>query len=99
MATKRYEEIRQKRLSAERIAKNENCAHEELLEMDLRAIRELVGKTQVEVAEEVEISQAQISRIETQRDHRISVLQRYLAALGGHLDVYAHIGDRLVKLY
>ena len=99
MAAKRWEDIRKKKLSPEQIAENERWVQREILEMDLRAIRELAGKTQEDVAEEVELSQAQISRAEAQRDHRISFLRKYVEALGGSLDVYARLGDRLVKLY
>lgn len=71
----------------------------ELLEMDLRAIRELAGKTQEDLAEALEQSQGVISRMESRHDHKLSTLRRYVVALGGELEVRAIIGDKTVKLY
>jgi hypothetical protein len=67
-------------------------------EIDLRAIREAAGKTQVEVAKSLSTSQGEISRLERREDFRISTLQQYVAALGGQLEVIANFGKRRVRL-
>lgn|SRR5690606_3888518 len=69
--------------------------------MTLRAIREAVGKTQVAVADEAQINQADISRLENRTDFaecQVSTLERYIAALGGELELVAKFGDKRIAL-
>lgn len=71
----------------------------EILELNLRALRELMGKTQEELAALVESSQGQVSETERRGDHRLSTLRRYIHALGGELEIIANFGDRRVRLH
>jgi hypothetical protein len=65
--------------------------------MTLRGLRESVGRTQGEVARRVAMTQPQLSRVETRRDHLISTLRRYVQALGGSLEIVAVVkGARVV---
>jgi transcriptional regulator with XRE-family HTH domain len=69
--------------------------------LTLRAVREAAGRTQVEVREASGIDQSDISRLEgreTLEDSQVSTLQRYVAALGGRLDVVAVFGDKKIIL-
>ena len=43
-------------------------------------------------------AQSEISRLEGRSDYRLSTLQRYVAALGGELEVVASFGNRRVRL-
>lgn len=101
MATyKRWKDIKaKKKLSPERVAAIEADVKRELLEMDLRAIRELAGETQESVAERLEVSQAELSRFENRSDRKLSTLRRYVEALGGELEVIANFGDKRVRLH
>jgi len=89
-------------LGEERVRKIEREADEELgrdhLEANLRAVREMAGKTQVELARDAGISQAELSRNESAGDHLVSTLRRYIEALGGELEIIARFGDKTVKL-
>jgi hypothetical protein len=67
----------------------------------MRTLREAAGKTQVEVAEASKIDQADVSRLESRdsfADCQVSTLQRYIAALGGDLDLVAVFGDKRIVL-
>ena len=55
----------------------------------LRALRELAGLTQAEMAKRLKIGQAAISKIEHRGDVQISSLHRYVEALGGKLRIEA----------
>jgi transcriptional regulator with XRE-family HTH domain len=69
--------------------------------LTLRALREGVGKTQVEVRESSHIDQADISRLESRQsfdEYQVSTLQRYLSALGGDLELVAVFGDKKIIL-
>jgi DNA-directed RNA polymerase specialized sigma subunit len=94
----RWQEIRARNRSPEQIAKIDREIEQELLEMDLRAVRELAGKTQVEVAAEVEMTQSEVSRFEKRSDVRLSTLRKYIEALGGELEISAVLGDKRVRL-
>lgn len=98
MKVHRWKDIRDKKIGADRLAKIKGEIARELVEMDLRAIREAAGKTQVEVAEELESTQAEISRFERRDDVRLSSLRRYVEALGGELEVVANFGDHRIRL-
>ena len=69
--------------------------------LTLRAVREATGKTQAAVASESSIDQADISRLEnrtTLDDTQIATLSRYVAALGGQLELVARFGDKRIVL-
>jgi hypothetical protein len=69
--------------------------------LTLRALREGVGRTQVEVRESSGIDQADISRLESRGsfdEYQMSTLQRYLSALGGRLELVAVFGDKRIIL-
>ena len=95
---KKWEDVRRKRFSAVELQEIDREVEEELLEMDLRAIRELLGKTQVELAEAVEMTQSQVSKLEHRGDHRVSTLRRVVGALGGQLELIATFGNKRLKL-
>lgn len=72
------------------------CAMEDALALSkLRAQR---GFTQQEVAGELGVTQANISRIEHEEDLYLSTLRGYVAALGGELEVNAVFPDGKVTL-
>jgi hypothetical protein len=64
----------------------------------LRELRREMGKTQEQVAAEAGLSQSALSHFEGPGDHRVSALRRYVAALGGELEVVAVIDGRRFPL-
>lgn len=60
----------------------------------LAEIRKAVGITQDELAESLGVTQARVSKIENGEVSGIDVTRDYIAALGGHLDLVATLGDR-----
>jgi len=63
-------------------------------ELSLRQLRELLGLTQDEMADRLEVGQENISRFERREDVRLSTLRSYVEALGGELHVTASFPDR-----
>ncbi len=98
MTTHSWQEIRSKRLTAEQLRQVDESVEQELLEMDLRTLREAMGLTQEELAERITITQSQLSKMERRDDHRISTVRRYVAALGGELEIVAVVGDKRIVL-
>ena len=85
---------------------------EEIERIEREALRELDGdiiegycvgegggrSNQVEAAKLAEMTQGEVSRLENRDDYRLSTLRHLVQALGGRLEVIAHIGDKPVKL-
>jgi hypothetical protein len=94
----RWDDVRRKKLTPKQIEENARWVEQEIVEMNLRALRELTGKTQVEVAKAADMTQPEASRAERREDHLISTLKRYVEALGGELEVFAVFDDKRVKL-
>ena len=61
-------------------------------------LRHSVGMTQQSVADTLEMSQANVSRIEHEDDLYLSTLRAYVAALGGELRLTAVFPDHTVTL-
>jgi predicted transcriptional regulator len=97
MKTHRWKDLKHK-ASPERREQIRREVLQEILEADLRGIRELLGKTQVEMAGVLEVSQAQVSETERRDDWRLSTLRRYVQALGGEIEVIANFGDKRIRL-
>lgn len=63
-------------------------------ELTLRQLRELLGLTQDELADRLEVGQESVSRFERRENVRLSTLRSYVEALGGELHVTASFPDR-----
>ncbi len=94
----RWSELKRRRLSEARIAQIKEQVSQEIIEMNLKALREVVGLTQEEVAERMGALQPEVSRAEKREDHRVSTLRQYVEALGGEVEVVARFGDKSVRL-
>ena len=97
MASKKWSEVRRKG-TPEQEAENRRWVEAQLIELNLRAVRELLGKTQKDIAELAEMNQSDISELERRDDHLVSTLRRYVEALGGEIEIptldgYAEITD------
>ena len=98
MKTERWEDVKRRKLSPERLEHVRQRVEQETLEMNLKALRDHLGVTQEELAAKIGMSQAELSRSERREDHLLSTLRRYVEALGGRLDVRAVFGDKQIEL-
>jgi transcriptional regulator with XRE-family HTH domain len=64
--------------------------------IDLAEIRRAAGRTQVELANALNTSQGQISRIERQSDLLLSTLRAYLTALGVDASLVVTVGGKTI---
>jgi hypothetical protein len=98
MAVHKWKDLKREKISEDRLAEIEAEVEQEILEMNLVAVRELLGKTQVELAQAMGSSQPEVSRAERREDHLVSTLREYVRALGGELELTARFGDKSVRL-
>src|SRR5262245_10306560 len=69
--------------------------------LTMRTLREAAGKTQIDVASASQINQADVSRLESREDfddYQVSTLRRYLAALGGQLELVGAFGNKRIVI-
>ena len=62
-------------------------------EMALQELRQALELTQQELANELKVNQAAVSKFESQSDIYISPLREILFAMGGELRIVAHFAD------
>lgn len=94
----KWDELRRMKFSDEEIRQIDREAIEELIELDLRSLRESAGKTQSELAELSRLAQSELSKIEHRSDHLVSTLRRYVEGLGGKLEINAVFDDTRITL-
>lgn len=82
----------------ESLARAKARAKEMMAEMLLSEIRRAVGLTQEELAASLGIKQPSLSRLESQDDMQISTLRRLVAALGGELEIIAHLPGGAIRI-
>ncbi len=66
-------------------------------EMTLRELREMLGCSQREVGEALNVNQAAISKVERRSDMRVSTLREFVRAIGGELDITVTNGASLKR--
>lgn len=98
MKLHRWKDIKAERFTPDEIEKIRLEALQDVIESDLRTLREAAGLTQAEIAERTQMDQSQISRLERQGDTRLSILKRYVEALGGELSIVATVRGKTVRL-
>ncbi len=96
--TRNWKSLKDSKLSAEALARVRARARAELEELTLKALRQDLSLTQVEVSRTASMTQSELSRLESRNDHLTSTLRRYVEALGGELEVTAVFGGRRIKI-
>ena len=93
----KFSELRA-RMAPERRARNAAETARLLAEMPLAELRQAQALTQSALAELLETSQGEVSKIERRTDMYVSTLRRYIEAMGGELDVVARFPDGDVRI-
>jgi transcriptional regulator with XRE-family HTH domain len=86
----KYNKLRD-RLNTEQLQQAEFQSKNIMAEMLLAEIRKSVGLTQEELAAALGITQPSLSKLENQDDMPVSTLHRLIQALGGELEIIAHL--------
>ncbi len=100
MMARNFRELEEK-MSPEARARAEAMAKDMMAEMLLAEIRKLAGLTQEELAEALGVTQPSLSKLENQDDMHVSTLRRLIEALGGQLEIIAHLpcGDIRIRQF
>ncbi len=87
---KEFENL-ENQMSPERLDRAKVRAGEIMAEMLLAEIRKETGITQQNLAKAMGIKQPSLSKLESQEDMRVSTLGQLIQALGGKLELIAHM--------
>lgn len=85
-------------MPAESLARSRARAKEMLAELLLGEVRKMAGLTQEQLAAKLGIKQPTLSRLESQDDMQVSTLRRLVHALGGELEIIAHLPGGDIRL-
>ncbi len=94
---KKFSELRTRMSPAAR-AKSKAMTARLLEEMPLQELRQALDLTQRQVAETLKIEQAAVSKMENQTDMYLSTLRRFIAAMGGQLEIVARFPEGVVQI-
>lgn len=86
------------RMSPKARTRSEALTKKRLEEMPLQALRQALDLTQQEVAASLKIEQAAVSKMEKQTDMYLSTLRRFIAAMGGELEIVARFPEGAVRI-
>jgi hypothetical protein len=95
---KTWTALKESRLSPAAQARVRARVESELEGLTLKALRQGLDLTQTQVGDLAEMTQSELSRLESRSDHLTSTLRRYVEALGGKLEVTAVFGGRRIKI-
>jgi predicted transcriptional regulator len=85
-------------MDPKRLGRSKARAQKMMAEMLLAEIRRQTGLTQEELAKNLGIKQPSLSKLESQTDMQISTLHRVIEALGGNLELVAHLPSGDVRI-
>ncbi len=66
--------------------------------LKLAEMREGRGMTQADLADAMQVSQANVSRLENAGDMNVSTLYNFVAALGGTIEVHVRFEDQVIRI-
>jgi len=98
VGTRNWKTVKEARLGTEAIARVTQKARAQIRELTLQELRQNLSMTQIDAATAADMTQSELSRLESRDDHRVSTLRHYVEALGGELEIVAIFGGRRVKL-
>ena len=100
MAHHSFQRLRDQ-MTPEQLAQADVQAREMMAEMLLAEIRKYMGLTQEELAGALGVTQPSLSKLEHQADMQVSTLRRLIEALGGQLEIIAHLpkGDIRIRQF
>ena len=87
-----------KKMKPERLARAKAKAKAMMADMLLAEIRRSMNLTQKDLAKALRIRQPSLSKLEAQDDMKIGTLRRIVQALGGDLELVAHLPGGDIRL-
>lgn len=90
--------ILKNKLTAESKKRIEERVEIALQEMPLAELRQARKLTQLQIAKNLKIKQASVSKMESQTDMYLSTMRKYIEAMGGELEIVAKFPEGNIKI-
>ena len=97
MAHHPFQKLRDK-MTPEQLAQADAEAKEMMSEMLLAELRKFMDLPQEQLAAKMGITQPSLSKLENQSDMQISTLRRLIEALGGQMEIIAHLPQADIRI-
>lgn len=94
---KSFKTLREK-MSPEARKRSSEKAERLIREMPLNELRAARKLTQEKLAENLQVQQAAVSKLERRADMYVSTLREFIAAMGGELEITARFPDGSVRI-
>ena len=94
---KSFKTLKEK-MSPQARARAEQKAETLIAEMPLNELRAARKMTQEKLAEELNVKQAAVSKLERRADMYVSTLREYIEAMGGELEITARFPEGSVRI-
>ena len=94
---RKFSELRSKMAPDSQVRAKARTA-EMLREVRLAELRKARDLTQQQLAAELKVNQAWISKVEHQADMYLSTLRAYVEAVGGELEINARFGEEIIRI-
>lgn len=98
MKTTSWKQLREETRTPEQIQRVDQRVEAELARMALQDVRKSLGLTQEQLAEVMEVSQPELSRLERSKNPLLATVRRYVEAMGGELEVTIVFQDKRIRL-
>lgn len=98
MKTTSWKQLREETRTPAQIQRVDQRVEEELAKMALQDVRKHLGLTQEQLAEIMDVSQPELSRLEHSKNPLLATVRRYIEALGGELEVTVILKNKRVRL-
>jgi transcriptional regulator with XRE-family HTH domain len=96
--TKQFRDLAEATMPLEARKRAHRRAKAELKKMELAELRDALRVSQREMAQRLKVTQVAISRLERRENLQIGSVAKYVRALGGTLEIRAHVSGRTVAL-
>ena len=98
MTAKKFRDLTERTMSTESRARAVTRTRAMLAEMPLHELRRARELSQAQLAEQLETTQPEVSKIERRTDMYVSTLRNFIQAMGGELEIVARFPDGAVQI-
>lgn len=95
---KKFSDLAARTLSPAARARIDERVRQTLAEMPLQELRRARALSQTQLAQQLETTQPEVSKIESRTDMYVSTLRNFIQAMGGELEIIARFPDGAVKI-
>ena len=98
MTAKKFRDLAERTMSPDARTRAATRTRAMIAEMPLHELRRARELSQAQLAEQLETTQPEVSKIERRTDMYVSTLRNFIQAMGGELEIVARFPDGAVQI-